>query len=146
MFIAGFTSSAMSNVLSMPPSLAAFVVLNILGWLIQMRAWNPFWIAAACELPLLSRGCIIFIHFESKVEFVNIVCCIILLTVKVYYTTCYTPSIVVIIRICHTGYRSQVSGPGCCNGDGRICLSCVMAQACPSCQGHNSCRCRNRNY
>ncbi|PBK95370.1 MFS general substrate transporter [Armillaria gallica] len=60
----GFTTTALSNVLSMPPSLSAFVLLNTLGWLIQKRCWNPFRIAMG-------------------LEFTNIICCIILLTVNV---------------------------------------------------------------
>ncbi|KAK0505251.1 major facilitator superfamily domain-containing protein [Armillaria luteobubalina] len=60
----GFTTTALSNVLSMPPSLSAFVLLNTLGWLIQKRSWNPFRIAMG-------------------LEFINIICCIILLTVNV---------------------------------------------------------------
>ncbi|KAK0240782.1 major facilitator superfamily domain-containing protein [Armillaria nabsnona] len=60
----GFTTTALSNVLSMPPSLSAFVLLNTLGWLIQKRCWNPFRIAIG-------------------LEFTNIICCIILLTVNV---------------------------------------------------------------
>ncbi|KAK0462575.1 high-affinity nicotinic acid transporter [Desarmillaria tabescens] len=60
----GFTTTALSNVLSMPPSLSTFVLLNTLGWLIQKRFWNPFRIAIG-------------------LEFTNIICCIILLTVKV---------------------------------------------------------------
>lgn len=59
----GFSSSAASNALSMPPSLAAFIILNILGWLIQKKGWNPFRVAAG-------------------LEFVNIICIIILLTVR----------------------------------------------------------------
>jgi hypothetical protein len=39
----------MSNVLAMPPSLATFIVLNILGWLVQKRFWNPFWVAVYCR-------------------------------------------------------------------------------------------------
>ncbi|KAG7446707.1 MFS general substrate transporter [Guyanagaster necrorhizus] len=60
----GFTTTALSNVLSMPPSLSAFALLNTLGWLIQKRFWNPFRIAIG-------------------LEFTNIICCIILLTVNV---------------------------------------------------------------
>lgn len=47
----GFSSSAASNALSMPPSLAAFIILNILGWLIQKKGWNPFRVAAGCQSP-----------------------------------------------------------------------------------------------
>ncbi|KAK0213261.1 high-affinity nicotinic acid transporter [Desarmillaria ectypa] len=59
----GFTTTALSNVLSMPPSLSAFVLLNTLGWLIQKRFWNPFRIAIG-------------------LEFTNIICCIILIAVN----------------------------------------------------------------
>ncbi|KAG6812016.1 hypothetical protein H0H92_004745 [Tricholoma furcatifolium] len=41
----GFTTSALSNVLSMPPTLLTFIVLNILGWLVQSWDFNPFRIA-----------------------------------------------------------------------------------------------------
>ncbi|KAF8580945.1 MFS general substrate transporter [Ramaria rubella] len=63
-FDLGFESSAMSNVLSMPPSLLTFILLNILGWIVQRGQGNPFLIAALLEM-------------------VNIICCILLLTVKV---------------------------------------------------------------
>ncbi|KII90127.1 hypothetical protein PLICRDRAFT_580234 [Plicaturopsis crispa FD-325 SS-3] len=59
----GFTDSAMSNVLTMPPSMAAFILLIILGWLVEKRYWNPFRVAMG-------------------LEFVNIICCILLITVK----------------------------------------------------------------
>ncbi|KAK0462564.1 major facilitator superfamily domain-containing protein [Desarmillaria tabescens] len=38
----GSTTTALSNVLSMAPSLSVFVLLNTLGWLIQKRFWNSF--------------------------------------------------------------------------------------------------------
>ena len=38
----------MSNVLAMPPSLLAFVLLNILGWLVHTGRGNPFLIASLC--------------------------------------------------------------------------------------------------
>ncbi|KAJ3892184.1 major facilitator superfamily domain-containing protein [Lentinula edodes] len=60
----GFTTTALSNVLSMPPSLATFVLLNVLGWLVQMRKWNPYWVAIGLEI-------------------VNIICYVLLLTVDV---------------------------------------------------------------
>ncbi|KAJ3915429.1 major facilitator superfamily domain-containing protein [Lentinula edodes] len=60
----GFTTTALSNVLSMPPSLATFVLLNVLGWLVQMRKWNPYWVAMGLEI-------------------VNIICYVLLLTVDV---------------------------------------------------------------
>ncbi|KAF5392071.1 hypothetical protein D9757_003210 [Collybiopsis confluens] len=59
----GFTTTALSNVLSMPPSLGAFVLLNILGWLVQMKDWNPFRVAIGLEVT-------------------NIICYTLLLTVK----------------------------------------------------------------
>lgn len=43
----GFTTTALSNVLTMPPSLLAFVVLISLGWLIQRRDWNPYQVGMA---------------------------------------------------------------------------------------------------
>ncbi|KAF8527069.1 high-affinity nicotinic acid transporter [Gautieria morchelliformis] len=63
-FDLGFQSSAMSNVLAMPPSLLTFVLLNTLGWFVHSGRFNPFLVA-------------------SLLEVVNIICCIILLTVKV---------------------------------------------------------------
>lgn len=45
----GFTTSALSNALSMPPSMACFLVLNALGWLIQKHNWNPFRVAIGRE-------------------------------------------------------------------------------------------------
>ncbi|KAJ3775794.1 major facilitator superfamily domain-containing protein [Lentinula raphanica] len=62
-FELGFTTTALSNVLSMPPSLATFVLLNILGWLVQMRKWNPYMVAIGLEL-------------------INIICYTLLLTVN----------------------------------------------------------------
>ncbi|KAJ3843045.1 major facilitator superfamily domain-containing protein [Lentinula raphanica] len=62
-FELGFTTTALSNVLSMPPSLATFVLLNILGWLVQMRKWNPYRVAVGLEL-------------------INIICYTLLLTVN----------------------------------------------------------------
>ncbi|KAG6830305.1 hypothetical protein H0H87_008556 [Tephrocybe sp. NHM501043] len=47
-FQLGFTTSALSNVLSMPPSLLTFTVLNILGWLVQSHKFNPFRVAIVC--------------------------------------------------------------------------------------------------
>ncbi|KAG6841789.1 hypothetical protein C0991_006673 [Blastosporella zonata] len=69
-FQLGFTTSALSNVLSMPPSSLTFIVLNTLGWLVQSRNYNPFRIAITA-------------HAHISVELVNIICCALLLTVKV---------------------------------------------------------------
>ncbi|KAG6911077.1 hypothetical protein DXG01_004592 [Tephrocybe rancida] len=63
-FQLGFTTSALSNVLSMPPSLCTFIVLNTLGWLVQSKNFNPFRVAIILET-------------------INIICCVLLLTVKV---------------------------------------------------------------
>ncbi|KAK0432051.1 major facilitator superfamily domain-containing protein [Desarmillaria tabescens] len=50
----GFTTTALSDVLSMPPSLSTFVLLNTLGWLIQKRFWNPFRIAIGSVVRYLA--------------------------------------------------------------------------------------------
>lgn len=82
----GFTTTALSNVLSMPPSLATFVLLNVLGWLVQMRKWNPYWVAMGREyFPIISD---IYANSTSglawvTVEIVNIICYVLLLTVDV---------------------------------------------------------------
>lgn len=53
MTIEGFQSSAMSNVLAMPPSLLTFLLLNTLGWLVQTGRGNPFLIASLCTISLV---------------------------------------------------------------------------------------------
>ncbi|ESK93306.1 phthalate transporter [Moniliophthora roreri MCA 2997] len=60
----GFTTTAIANVLSMPPTACTFIVLNLLGYLVQKKGWNPYRVAIGLELT-------------------NIVCCILQLTVKV---------------------------------------------------------------
>ncbi|RDB23634.1 hypothetical protein Hypma_009339 [Hypsizygus marmoreus] len=46
----GFTSSALSNALSVLPSFAAFVAVNMFGWLVQQHSWNPFWVTIGLEI------------------------------------------------------------------------------------------------
>ncbi|KAJ7671184.1 major facilitator superfamily domain-containing protein [Mycena rosella] len=61
----GFTDSRMANVLTMPPSFAAFSLVLILGYLVQRGKINPFPVCLILDLVII--GCYIVLLYVDTV-------------------------------------------------------------------------------
>ncbi|KAJ3858846.1 high-affinity nicotinic acid transporter [Lentinula novae-zelandiae] len=79
-FELGFTNSNISNVLTVPTSVAIFLTLVTCAIMVRKDIWNPFCVAfIRKDVPFDFKLPNVDIHL---VQIINLICCVILMTVK----------------------------------------------------------------